>query len=269
MGLSISHSDRKAWYIPLPFLNLFFTISLFSGHGQRIERCPSDVSQDLDPAMGCFSCKSVKGKTSYNLRKQNQDTYIAAQDPQTSAIFLAVLDGHGEEGHKISNYFRKRLAPMVFSHRAWPVNVRQAVGESISSIERSLLHDRLIETDLSGTTLVAVVIQGRHATVANIGDSRIVLGKRNEDEKGALIAEELSFDHKPDLPVEKERILRAGGRVFGMEYHDGINGPQRVWLSHRDMPGLAMSRSLCDGVSPSSPLHYYSSSHFIQSHHQS
>ncbi len=196
----------------------------------------------------------------YNLRKQNQDAYIAAQDPKTSAIFLAVLDGHGEEGHKISSAFCKQLAPMIFAHSAWPDDVRKAVGESISSIEQSLLRNRMIETGLSGTTLVAVVIQGRHATVANIGDSRIVLGKCNDD-KGALLSEELSFDHKPDLPDEKERILKAGGRVFAMEYHDGLSGPQRVWLGHRDMPGLAMSRSLCDAVS--------SSSHLSQSHNQS
>ena len=33
-----------------------------------------------------------------------------------------------------------------------------------------------------------------------------------------------------------------------MEYDDGVDGPARVWLGHMDVPGLAMSRSLCDGV---------------------
>ena len=27
-----------------------------------------------------------------------------------------------------------------------------------------------------------------------------------------------------------------------------MDGPPRVWLGHMDVPGLAMSRSLCDGV---------------------
>ncbi len=200
--------------------------------------------------MGSLSYKSVKGKAPYNLRKQNQDAYIIAQDSQTSAILLVVLDGHGEDGHKVSSTFRKKLPSMVFSHSAWPNDVRKAVGESIVSIEKTILKDRMVETDFSGTTLVAVVIQGRHATVANIGDSRVILGKRNnEDEKGSLLAEELSFDHKPDLPEEKVRILEAGGRVFAMQYQDGEIGPQRVWLGQRDLPGLAMSRSLCDTVS--------------------
>ncbi len=198
--------------------------------------------------MASFSCRSVKGKAPYNFRKQNQDTYITAQDPRTSTIFIAVLDGHGEEGHKISNTFRRELVSKIFSHNAWPTDVRKAVGESVESIEQDLLNDRNIETDFSGTTLVAVIIQGTHATVANIGDSRIILGKRTDDKKINLIAEELSFDHKPDVPHERERIVNAGGRVFAMEYNDGLTGPQRVWLGHRDLPGLAMSRSICDSV---------------------
>ena len=58
----------------------------------------------------------------------------------------------------------------------------------------------------------------------------------------------MSLDHKPDRADEKARILAAGGRVFAVEYDDGIDGPPRVWLGHMDIPGLAMSRSLGDTV---------------------
>ena len=56
------------------------------------------------------------------------------------------------------------------------------------------------------------------------------------------------MDHKPDLPAEKARIEAKGGRVFAVEYDDGVDGPARVWLGHMDVPGLAMSRSLGDAV---------------------
>jgi hypothetical protein len=46
----------------------------------------------------------------------------------------------------------------------------------------------------------------------------------------------------------QQRIIAAGGRVFAVEYDDGIDGPPRVWLGHMDIPGLAMSRSLGDTV---------------------
>ncbi|CAN0005566.1 unnamed protein product [Discosporangium mesarthrocarpum] len=50
------------------------------------------------------------------------------------------------------------------------------------------------------------------------------------------------------IPHQKERIVKAGGRVFAVKYNDGMDGPQRVWLGNMDMPGLAMSRSLGDTV---------------------
>jgi len=63
-----------------------------------------------------------------------------------------------------------------------------------------------------------------------------------------VIAQAISEDHKPDLPEEKARIVNAGGRVFAVEYDDGVDGPSRVWLGHMDVPGLAMSRSVGDVV---------------------
>jgi len=58
----------------------------------------------------------------------------------------------------------------------------------------------------------------------------------------------VSKDHKPDDPKEKARIEANGGRVFAIQYDDGVDGPARVWLKHADIPGLAMSRSLGDLV---------------------
>lgn len=82
----------------------------------------------------------------------------------------------------------------------------------------------------------------------NIGDSRITRGYLAS---GKIIAEEISHDHKPESPEEKARIIARGGRVFAVEYDDGIDGPFRVWLGHMDVPGLAMSRSLGDTVAHS------------------
>ena len=58
---------------------------------------------------------------------------------------------------------------------------------------------------------------------ANAGDSRTVLS-----EKGNAV--DLSYDHKPDLPGERSRIIKAGGEVM-----DGrVNGM------------LALSRAMGD-----------------------
>ena len=43
-------------------------------------------------------------------------------------------------------------------------------------------------------------------------------------------------------------VLHFAGRVFAIQYDDGIEGPARVWLKNVDIPGIAMSRSLGDKV---------------------
>jgi serine/threonine protein phosphatase PrpC len=64
----------------------------------------------------------------------------------------------------------------------------------------------------------------------------------------------LNRDHKPELKDEAERILKKGGRIdsFRDYYNNGEPiGPQRVWLQHEELPGLAMSRSFGDRVAHS------------------
>ena len=83
----------------------------------------------------------------------------------------------------------------------------------------------------------------------NVGDSRCVIGKFDEKR---WIAKALSFDHKPDLKMEKERIIKNGGRIEPYINDDGeYYGPERVWLKNSNVPGLAMSRSFGDLVAHS------------------
>lgn len=110
----------------------------------------------------------------------------------------------------------------------------------------SVIRNFRIDTEFSGTTLSMAIVRGNKLTGVNIGDSRVILGLKGDGDK--LLAEEFTHDHKPDTPGEKERIIAAGGRVFAVQYDDGIDGPPRVWLGHMDVPGLAMSRSLGDAV---------------------
>ncbi len=59
----------------------------------------------------------------------------------------------------------------------------------------------------------------------------------------------MSRDHKPNHPVENERIVNSNGRVDYYKDLDGKKiGPARVYAKDDDGPGLAMSRSLGDNV---------------------
>ncbi|XP_031476153.1 probable protein phosphatase 2C 33 isoform X1 [Nymphaea colorata] len=133
----------------------------------------------------------------------------------------------------------------------------------------------------SGTTAVTLVKQGQDLVIANIGDSRAILGTR--DQHNNLIAVQLTVDLKPNLPSgslslslfllslstltptnptnthlplqmkkvlmslpfaeEAERIRRCKGRVFALRDEPEV---ARVWLPHNDSPGLAMARAFGD-----------------------
>ncbi len=61
-----------------------------------------------------------------------------------------------------------------------------------------------------GCTACSAIITPTNIIVGNAGDSRAVLGKNDE---GGFVTVEMSNDHKPDRPSEKERITKAGGFV--------------------------------------------------------
>lgn len=65
----------------------------------------------------------------------------------------------------------------------------------------------------------------------------------------AVYALPLTTDNKPDLPEEFERIMKSGGRVKQLTNEFGVKmGPFRVWKQLENWPGLAMSRSIGDGI---------------------
>ena len=144
-----------------------------------------------------------------------------------------------------------------------------------------------VDVNFSGTTVVSVIISGKLIVCSNAGDSRAILAsmKTKEDAPAGLENEsptaanatasmgtagaslklknsigsnaewrvkELSRDHKPDDPGEKERILDHYGRVAHYKDAKGNDiGPARVWLQTENIPGLAMSRSMGDRVAQS------------------
>jgi serine/threonine protein phosphatase PrpC len=95
---------------------------------------------------------------------------------------------------------------------------------------------------ITGTICVLVILVGTKILCANVGDSRaIMITSYNE-----II--ELSKDHKPNVPKEMKRILNKGGRVFQCEINGVKKGPFRIWKKTAELPGLAMSRTIGDGI---------------------
>ena len=110
--------------------------------------------------------------------------------------------------------------------------------------------------DLSGTTAcVALHVAGRGLLLANVGDSRAVLGTVSDSagpDGGGLAAVRLTRDQTPDVERERQRLSRAGASVRqDRDARGAAFGPYRVYGrsaadSAAGVPGLAMSRSLGD-----------------------
>ena len=165
-------------------------------------------------------------------------------------IFMGVCDGHGFCGHEISEFIKENL-PMdlnrIIKSKKLDLNkddLSKVLIETFKMENESLKRYKQIDSDLSGSTCVSVIYTPKKLIIANLGDSRCVLGTKNKNEWKYI---NLSRDHKPDIKEEADRIKKKGGRIRPMIDEDGnFVGPMRVYMKDKDMPGLAMTRSFGD-----------------------
>lgn len=126
--------------------------------------------------------------------------------------FFGVFDGHG--GDQCSNHIARKLEDEL--EKGMPKDDAQ-----MKEIALRLDQDFLDEALPSGSTGTFTIVETPKRTggdwklrVGNIGDSRVLLG--GIDGKivpGSGTDLGLTTDHKPDHPVERERIERTGGYI--------------------------------------------------------
>lgn len=212
---------------------------------------PSDSSKVIK-TIRCMHDLSKTGMSGED-KKYNQDRCFIYPNFNNSKdnIYMGVCDGHGYYGHEVSGYIWENL-PSDLNHifKNHKVNMQtdkyhNLISQCFLTENSNLLSNKMIDTNLSGSTCVSVIYTPEKLIIANIGDSRCVLGKQHP--YGKWEAEDLSRDHKPSLPEEAERIRKKGGRIRPMRDDDGsFIGPLRVYMRDKEMPGLAMTRSFGD-----------------------
>ncbi|KAL5144702.1 putative protein phosphatase 2C 72 [Glycine soja] len=200
----------------------------------------------------------------------NQDAATLFQGYGTeNAAFCGVFDGHGKNGHIVSKIVNSRLSPLILSQKKVHAKIdtvqkgdkinhvdtdeddssapntnchewKEAILDAFRVMEKELKLQENIDSTCSGTTAVVVIRQGEDLVIANLGDSRAILGTISD---GEIIPIQLTTDMKPGLPREAERIRSCNGRVFALKEEPHI---QRVWLPNENSPGLAMSRAFGD-----------------------
>ena len=196
---------------------------------------------------------SQAGKGEDGFTKVNQDSYLVIQNLYKLGDFniFGVLDGHGMNGHLVSqfvvkyfnSYLKKNKKLNILEnlddvYAALKKNnyeiIRKAFNKAESEISKSD-----IDANFSGTTCVMLFQIGEKLLTANVGDSRAIIVKGKE-------AIPLSIDQKPNDENEMKRILKNGGEVSQYEEDGFASGPFRVWKKGQMYPGIAMSRSIGD-----------------------
>lgn len=182
----------------------------------------------------------------------NQDSFAMNILPDAgdgeNRFFFGVFDGHGRCGHDVSGLIASRLAAHLVNSPSLK-DVQGAFKEAVSKVDNDVYANLSEDVEYSGSTCVCCLVdwKARMLHTSNVGDSRAILGRLNDD--GSWKAIQLSIDQRPDLDQERERIEMHGGVVSPHMIGTQQNGPARVWDSQAlEKPGLACSRSIGDGA---------------------
>ncbi|XP_022851108.1 probable protein phosphatase 2C 60 [Olea europaea var. sylvestris] len=194
-------------------------------------------------------------------RATMEDAHAAVTDLDASTSFFGVYDGHG--GKAVAKFCAKYLHRQVLKHEAYlSGDIGTSVQKSFFRMdemmrgqrgwrELSILGDKLnkftgmiqgliwsprsgdkndqvddwafeegphsdFSGPTSGSTACIAVVRANQLVIANAGDSRCVISRGGQ-------AYNLSRDHKPDLEVERERILEAGGFIHAGRVNGSLN----------------------------------------------
>ena len=137
---------------------------------------------------------------------------------------------------------QENLHKYIFSSEFFPLYSVQAIGKAYVKAENAFC-ETVIETetgkllDKSGSCAVSALIIDEFCFVINVGDSRALY---SFDSGKQFI--QVTRDHKPNDPIERERIEKAGGKIY-KEDKVKINGidekqlPPGVKIPYRMIPG--------------------------------
>lgn len=221
-------------------------------------------------AMDC-GCSIARGWCGYQEDRIVMDTPLTLRTKVGSHAchLFAVLDGHG--GDFAAEFVSNRLATFVTAKIDELESCKQSLtAEDLTTVllraaaesEAALKVQQT--TSESGCTLVAALITQEYIAVANIGDSRCLLGSVSDsDDRVSVVS--LTEDHKATILKERERIIAAGFYIRGFirreeedtgewvhfDESSESNSVVRKWYvcENKDgepSKGLEMSRSIGD-----------------------
>ena len=220
------------------------------------------------------------GINSNGNEKVNQDSFIIIEnvfDLDEYSIY-GVFDGHGTNGHLVSQYVQKKVSEYFCniylytntkkgnSHQSTityeqiinklKMNNHSLIKRFYKQLQNDLEYEKF-DINFSGSTCTLIIKVFNKLFISNVGDSRAVIITENRfkiDPKSLIDpclryeVDQLTVDHKPETQKERQRIEKAGGVISQYEGDETKDSPMRVWVKGEEYPGIAMSRSIGDLV---------------------
>jgi len=189
--------------------------------------------------------------------KENQDSTLVLEVSEFAAAY-GVFDGHGAAGAAVSQFVVEHLRGSVDDKMRAQVggNGRMVPGGAsllkagmksiFLSCEKALVTEleALSGLEFDGSTGTLVLRVEDRLICGWVGDTRAIVGNERSE------VTELTTDHVPMLPPERQRIEANGGMVaaFPDEPPPEVTGKGRVFIQDQMFPGLAVSRAFGDLV---------------------
>ena len=229
---------------------------------------------------------SKGGRLEDGSEKINQDsTLILDNIFNLNYNVQGVMDGHGKNGHLVSQFIKNKLTNLLLKEQTYFPN-KKNYPKSIKSdtfkipmnnnllninknniLTEELIYFQLINKNFSLIkSLFSIInkeLKKESFDISFSGSTLLLIFQINHhiicantgDSRCIIITshnskypysyEQLSIDHKPFNSSEKKRIEHLGGEIHKCKEE---NGPLRIWVKGEDFPGLAVSRSIGDSV---------------------
>ena len=222
---------------------------------QRLTTCDAQLRCDCGTYSARYGSLVFRGLYADEPAKPCQDRYGYVET--NGCPWFLVCDGHGPNGHACAQFCLEEL-PRSFEEAQGSVEER-LIQASVKT--NRALHKSKTESRDSGTTCVSLLVNDGVLYCSNVGDSRCILG-RKEDNTIKAIA--LSKDQTLYRQDERQRVEASGGRVLSIGQIEGSvpmdhvwscdlgseidsdGDPPRLWRKDKFEPGTAFSRSLGD-----------------------
>ena len=172
-----------------------------------------------------------------------------------SISYFGIFDGHS--GNKCAEFLRNNLLNYIYKNKNFPDNITLAIKEAFIKADRDYIQKYIYSdennVDKTGSCALILLIINEKIYIANCGDSRCIISAKNRK-----IQKDVTRDHKPNYPYEKQRILNNGGRIYRNQIpvsslnikNLDINLDDNLLLGpYRVLPGkLSVSRTIGDAM---------------------